>query len=264
MKVHGRPSACCCSTTAARFRLDVDYVIGREPQHDPDVLAGAVRPLRIADTEGVVSRRHARVALIGWDVHVVDLGSANGTFVQLPGTLSATNWSPTSPPSSRPAPWSRGAALVPLRVTPKPVSERVSPVMQSIADYEFIRPLGSGNHGQFFLARRPARLPVDVEFVAVKVLSGESTTDTFRRATREMKAFAVGPFAVSGDSVRRGPARRHLLLLDGVPADGSLAEPARPVDLTRRCGLSRTARGRPARCTPPASSTVTSSRATSC
>jgi serine/threonine protein kinase len=62
--------------------------------------------------------------------------------------------------------------------------------MQGIADYEFVRSLGSGNHGQFFLARRPLRLPIEVEFVAVKVLGGESTADTFRRATREMKAFA--------------------------------------------------------------------------
>ena len=67
------------------FRLDVDYVVGREPQQDPEVVAGTVRPLRITDADGVVSRRHARVALVGWDVHVVDLGSANGTFVQLPG-----------------------------------------------------------------------------------------------------------------------------------------------------------------------------------
>lgn len=67
------------------FRLDVDYVIGREPQQDPEVVAGTVRPLRVSDSDGVVSRRHARVALVGWDVHVIDLGSANGTYVQLPG-----------------------------------------------------------------------------------------------------------------------------------------------------------------------------------
>ncbi len=67
------------------FRLDMDYVIGREPQQDPEVVAGTVRPLRVADADGVVSRRHARISLVGWDVHVVDLGSANGTYVQLPG-----------------------------------------------------------------------------------------------------------------------------------------------------------------------------------
>jgi serine/threonine protein kinase len=71
--------------------------------------------------------------------------------------------------------------------------------MHAIADYEFVRSLGSGNHGEFFLARRPLRLPIDVEFVAVKVLGGESTADTFRRATRELKAFAAvhSPYLVT-------------------------------------------------------------------
>jgi serine/threonine protein kinase len=68
-----------------------------------------------------------------------------------------------------------------------------------IADYELIRSLGWGNHGQFFLARKPARLPVDVEYVAVKVFAGTSTDATFRRATRELQAFAAvrSPYIVS-------------------------------------------------------------------
>src|SRR5258705_2897789 len=71
--------------------------------------------------------------------------------------------------------------------------------MHGIADYEFVRSLGSGNHGEFFLAARPLRLPIDVEFVAVKVLSGESTADTFRPATRDIKAFAAvrSPYLVT-------------------------------------------------------------------
>jgi hypothetical protein len=67
------------------FHLDTDYVVGREPQHDPDVIGGSARPLRIVDAEGVVSRRHARIAVVGWDLQVIDLGSANGTFIDLPG-----------------------------------------------------------------------------------------------------------------------------------------------------------------------------------
>ena len=63
--------------------------------------------------------------------------------------------------------------------------------MQGIADYDFIRPLGSGNHGHFFLARCPRRLPLDLEFVAVKVLHAESSDAAFRRATRELAAFAA-------------------------------------------------------------------------
>jgi hypothetical protein len=66
------------------FVLDTGYVLGREPQQDPEVLAGNARPLKITDADGVVSRRHVRVALVGWDIKVIDLGSANGTYLQLP------------------------------------------------------------------------------------------------------------------------------------------------------------------------------------
>ncbi|REE99136.1 serine/threonine-protein kinase [Thermomonospora umbrina] len=62
--------------------------------------------------------------------------------------------------------------------------------MQGIADYDFIRSLGQGNHGEFFLAHRPDRLPVEAEFVTVKVVGGTGE-DAFRRATRELKAFAA-------------------------------------------------------------------------
>jgi hypothetical protein len=71
------------------LRADADYVIGREPAQDPDVLAGRARPLRIADSHGGISRRHLRVKLAAWNVKVVDLDSANGTFVQAPGDNAA-------------------------------------------------------------------------------------------------------------------------------------------------------------------------------
>jgi FHA domain len=79
------------------FRLDVDYVVGREPQADPEVVAGTIRPLRIGDAEGVVSRRHLRVTLVGWDVQVVDLGSANGTYVDRPGDPQRHQLIPNQP-----------------------------------------------------------------------------------------------------------------------------------------------------------------------
>lgn len=70
--------------------------------------------------------------------------------------------------------------------------------MQGIADYDFVRSLGQGNHGEFFLAHRPERLPVDDEYVAVKVVGGTGQ-DAFRRATRELKAFAAvsSPYLVT-------------------------------------------------------------------
>ena len=68
-----------------------------------------------------------------------------------------------------------------------------------IADYRFVRQLGAGNHGVFYLAYRPERLRIDAELVAVKVLTGSNSQDTFRRATRELAAFAAvrSPYLVT-------------------------------------------------------------------
>jgi serine/threonine protein kinase len=63
--------------------------------------------------------------------------------------------------------------------------------MDGIADYEFVRRLGEGNHGWFYLAERPARLPVDDELVVVKVLDARPSTERFQRAVRELRAFAA-------------------------------------------------------------------------
>jgi FHA domain-containing protein len=67
-----------------RVTLDGDYVLGREPVLDFDVMAGRARPLRISDPEGTVSRLHLRVSLVGWQVEVSDLGSANGSVLRAP------------------------------------------------------------------------------------------------------------------------------------------------------------------------------------
>ncbi len=67
----------------ATFVLDHDYLIGREPEPDPDVRSGELRPLVLVDQSGGISRRHAEIRLRGWDVVLVDRGSANGTLVAL-------------------------------------------------------------------------------------------------------------------------------------------------------------------------------------
>jgi serine/threonine protein kinase len=76
---------------------------------------------------------------------------------------------------------------------------RLAADREGIADYRFVRHLGAGNHGVFYLAQRPERLHIDAEFVAVKVLSGSNSQDTFRRATRELAAFAAvrSPYLVT-------------------------------------------------------------------
>jgi hypothetical protein len=78
-----------------RFTLDGDYVLGREPALDGDVLAGRARPLRINDPNGTVSRLHLKISLVGWQVEVSDLGSANGSVIESPaGERALTPFEP--------------------------------------------------------------------------------------------------------------------------------------------------------------------------
>jgi serine/threonine protein kinase len=98
-----------------------------------------------------------------------------------------------------------------------------------IADYRFVRVLGTGNHGVFYLAACPDRLPVDAEFVAVKVLTGTNSEDTFRRATRELAAFAAvrSPHLVTlYDAGQQGNDLYYSM--EYLPS-GSLAYPAEPL-----------------------------------
>ncbi len=69
--------------TGATFVLDHDYLIGREPESDAAVRSGELRPLTLIDQESGISRQHAEIRLQGWDVVLIDRGSANGTLVAL-------------------------------------------------------------------------------------------------------------------------------------------------------------------------------------
>lgn len=102
--------------------------------------------------------------------------------------------------------------------------------LDRIADYELVRSLGEGNHGEFFLARPPARLATDAEYVAVKVLGAVRTEDAFRRATRELRAFAAvsSPYLVRlFDAGQDGD--QFFYSMEYFPL-GSLAAPARPLE----------------------------------
>jgi hypothetical protein len=97
--VHGRAVATVgvlVLDDGTRFALDGDYVLGREPALDGDVLAGRARSLRINDPNGSVSRLHLKISLVGWQVEVSDLGSANGSLLQSPdGERRLTPFEPT-------------------------------------------------------------------------------------------------------------------------------------------------------------------------
>lgn len=75
----------------ATYTLDLDYVLGREPELDPSVMSGAARPLAVNDPDRTVSRVHASVILDGWNVKAVDRGSANGTYI---GGPTDQDWIP--------------------------------------------------------------------------------------------------------------------------------------------------------------------------
>lgn len=76
------------------FRLDSDYVLGRDPGKDADVAADRARPLRVVDAGGTISRLHLRVSLNGWRVQVTDLGSANGSVVHHPAVAEPQQLTP--------------------------------------------------------------------------------------------------------------------------------------------------------------------------
>jgi eukaryotic-like serine/threonine-protein kinase len=99
-----------------------------------------------------------------------------------------------------------------------------------IADYKFIRRLGAGSNGVFYLAYRPERLPTEADYVAVKVLSGGNSQDVFRWAARELAAFAAvgSPYLVS--LYDAGQQREELYYSMEYLPGGSLAAPAQAPD----------------------------------
>lgn len=67
----------------ATFRLDADYLVGRDPHHNA-AKVGNSRALRVSGPASGVSRQHLRISLVGWTVNAVDLGSVNGTYIESP------------------------------------------------------------------------------------------------------------------------------------------------------------------------------------
>jgi hypothetical protein len=77
-----------------------DFVIGRETEQAPDVLAGRARPLPLRDAARSTSRVHAGLTVRGWQVLLSDNSSANGTFVSHHG--AAGPWLPVMPGAPMP------------------------------------------------------------------------------------------------------------------------------------------------------------------
>lgn len=65
----------------ATFSLSSDYVVGRQPEVSELVQQGLALPLPVDDPERSISRAHAELRLVDWDVHLVNLSGTNGSFV---------------------------------------------------------------------------------------------------------------------------------------------------------------------------------------
>lgn len=110
-----------------------------------------------------------------------------------------------------------------------PVQEQAPGPLPTLADYEVVGRIGDGNHGNFFVARPPARLGIADELVSVKVFAGHVTEDAYRRGARELRAFAAvdSPYlATVYDAVLDD---RFFYAMEHFPL-GSLAAPATDLD----------------------------------
>ncbi|MGN2641569.1 FHA domain-containing protein [Nocardia takedensis] len=78
------------------YMLAADAVLGRDPEHSEAAQRGLI-PLKVDDSSGGMSRAHAEIHLVNWDVTVVDRGSTNGTRTRLPGYRDWIRLTPNQP-----------------------------------------------------------------------------------------------------------------------------------------------------------------------
>jgi FHA domain len=99
-----RPLGYLVGADGMRIPLDRTYALGRAPQEDPGVSSGAATPVKLDDSDNLISRVHSFVTVDGGKVMVRDSGSANGTFIAQPG---APEWTPVGQqPVELPPTWS--------------------------------------------------------------------------------------------------------------------------------------------------------------
>ena len=79
------------------FVLDDNYLRGRNPEVDEAVIRSELRPIRLDDDSGTLSRVHAEIRLDGWDVLLLDRGSANGTYIANAGQQGWNRLPPNAP-----------------------------------------------------------------------------------------------------------------------------------------------------------------------
>lgn len=97
--------------------------------------------------------------------------------------------------------------------------------MTYLADYELLEWLGTGNHGEWWLARAPERLGLDSDLVAVKALWRDASELDFDRMARELRLLVSisSPHLVS--LVEAGESNGRLFYARQHYAGGTLADP---------------------------------------
>ena len=78
------------------YLLASDAVIGRDPENS-DAAQRGLLPVKIEDSSGGMSRAHAEIRLLNWDITVVDRGSTNGTRARPPGYREWIRLQPNQP-----------------------------------------------------------------------------------------------------------------------------------------------------------------------
>lgn len=68
----------------ATYLLEGDSVLGRDPENSEPARRG-LTPIPVVDNSGGMSRAHAELRLVNWDVTLVDRGSTNGTRTRAAG-----------------------------------------------------------------------------------------------------------------------------------------------------------------------------------
>ncbi|MPZ88560.1 MAG: protein kinase [Nitriliruptorales bacterium] len=116
--------------------------------------------------------------------------------------------------------------------------------MKRIADYKTLQPLGSGAHGEVWVARPPARLGLPVDQVAVKILNLPVSQPEFAATLAELRIYAriESPYLITVYDVGCWNDRLYLSM-EYFPL-GSLAGPADDLGPSQRCrAISAAARG---------------------
>jgi RND superfamily putative drug exporter len=87
------------------IQIDSDCVIGRDPQSSNAATRG-LRPIRIDDPSGQMSRAHFEIRVFNGELLVVDRNSLNGLLMRDPDAQEWTRLTPWQPVA-----WQPGTAL---------------------------------------------------------------------------------------------------------------------------------------------------------